>query len=104
MKTKDIIKEGEEAFFKKVDELLNIGSLKATDKIFLTRAKEAVQNNEEWNKTFITLYRELTTEVMMMQISPELREIYSKCYKYRESLENIQRNIEGSMTLLMIFD
>lgn len=62
------------------------------------------QGREEWNQVLLDFLSQLTSEVMGMRISPEMRDIYSKLYNNRSGLEHLHHDTEGSMTLLIIFD
>ena len=99
-----IIEEGEQAFYKKIDCYSRIRSIRKEDQLMLFRAKEKIQNGENWRETLMDLLVKMNAEAMALKLSPGLREFYSLLYNNREEIESLERNIKGSMTMLMIFD
>lgn len=101
MKIKD---EGEVAFYKKMDELINHTSLHEEDRLLCKKVKQRIKRGEDWGEVLLDFLIQLTFQSMGMKISPEMRDIYSKLYNNRSALENLHHDTEGSMTLLIIFD
>lgn len=100
----ELIEEGEQAFFRKIDLLVQQPEIHVEDRQLLLRAKQYIMEGQEWSAVLMELLTNLTARVMAMALSPELREFYSLLYKNRSHFEQLHHDIEGSMTLLMIFD
>ena len=99
-----IVEEGVFAFCGQIDRLLTQAELAPEDRRLLRQAQANIRSGHAWNAVLLDLLSSLTARVMALSLSPELREFYSLLYQNRIALEKLQKNIEGSMTLLMIFD
>lgn len=99
-----VIDEGKQAFFNHVDKLLAIPSLSAIERQVLIGSRIKIENGENWSQVLLNLLTFLTAQAMGLNLSPELRDFYSRLYNNRQNLENLKEDVEGSMTLLIIFD
>lgn len=96
--------EGENAFFKKINELINDKALYERDHLLCLKIKQRIKEGEEWEKVLLDFLDQLSSEEAATAISPDMEVIYHKLDKNRSELKKLNHDIEGSMTLLIIFD